>query len=64
MQWPVQDLSHFVCVDDGVVFGQVSVQLLDLVFQVLDLRLESLWEEMDRVGASQVEETWSLITAD
>lgn len=42
VQRPVQDLSHFICVDDGVVLGQVSVQLLYLVFQILDLNLESL----------------------
>lgn len=42
VQRPVQDFSHFVRVDDGVVLGQVSVQLLDLVFQVLDLCLEIL----------------------
>lgn len=39
---PVQDLSHFVCVNDGVVLGQVPVQLLDLVLQILNLGLESL----------------------
>lgn len=39
---PVQDLSHFVRVNDGVVLGQVPVQLLDLVLQVLNLCLESL----------------------
>lgn len=42
VQRPVQDLSHFICVDDGVVLGQVSVQLLDLVLQILNLCLESL----------------------
>lgn len=42
MQRSVQDLSHRVRVDDGVVLGQVSVQLLDLVLQILDLCLESL----------------------
>lgn len=42
MQRAVQDLSHLVRVDDGVVLGQVSVQLLDLVFQALDLGLKRL----------------------
>lgn len=42
VQRPVQDLSHFICVDDGVVLGQVSVQLLDLVLQILNLCLETL----------------------
>lgn len=42
VQRSVQDLSHFICVDGGVVLGQISVQLLDLVLQILNLRLESL----------------------
>lgn len=41
-QRPVHDLSHPTRVDDGVVPGQIPVQLLDLVLQVLNLRLESL----------------------
>lgn len=43
VQRSVQDLSHFICVDDGVVLGQISVQLLDLVLQILNICLESLW---------------------
>jgi len=42
VQRSVQDISHFVCVDDGMVFGQIPVQLLDLVLQILNLCLESL----------------------
>lgn len=42
VQRPVQDLSHFICVDDGMVLGQVSVQLLDLVLQILDFCLKRL----------------------
>ena len=42
VQRPVQDLSHFIRVDDGVVLGQISVQLLDLVLQILNLCLERL----------------------
>lgn len=43
VQRPVQDLSHFICVDDGVVLCQIPVQLLDLVLQILNICLESLW---------------------
>lgn len=42
VQRALRDLPHPVRVDDGVVLGQVPVQLLDLVLQILDLRLEGL----------------------
>lgn len=41
MNRPVQDLSHLLCVDDGVVLCQVPVQLLNLILQTLDVCLQS-----------------------
>lgn len=42
VQRPVQDFSHFICVDNGVMFSQVSVQFLNLVLQILNFYLEGL----------------------
>lgn len=42
MQRPVQDLSHLLCVDNGVMLSQVSVQFLNLVLQVLNFYLKGL----------------------
>lgn len=45
-QGPVQDIPHDLRLDEGVVLGEVSVQFLDLVLQVLHLQLQTLWPEM------------------
>lgn len=42
----MQDIPHDLRLDEGVVLGEVSVQFLDLVLQVLYLQLQTLWPEM------------------
>jgi hypothetical protein len=50
LQGPVQDVLHDLGLDKGVVLGEVSVQLLDLVLQVLYLHLQEAWGDF-RSGA-------------
>lgn len=42
----MQDIPHDLRLDEGVVLGEISVQFLDLVLQVLHLHLQTLWQEM------------------
>lgn len=42
LQRLLQDLAHDLRADEGVVLGEVTVQLLHLVLQALDLCLEHL----------------------
>lgn len=52
----MQDIPHDLCLDEGVVLGEVSVKFLDLVLQVLHFHLQTLWQEMrggvDTAGSS------------
>lgn len=44
----MHDVPHDLRLDEGVVLGEVPVQFLDLVLQVLHLHLQSLWQEVRR----------------